>query len=355
MKTSLLLVTALGSCALFAAHTDAPPGRYDYTAKVAAAGESGAASTARSTGPEEALALADRTYAYVVKALGVDALKDEKAELEADRKWLAAAKTDSLRATVEKEIRRLRRRILFRHPDLQFAKLIAVQRGIPYSRENHMVDQYLGRWSRPGPGLVVIENWRTAPKRKSLLGDKLPAGTVLNPDLHWNADRLLFSFCDHTAQPPADAEKLKVPTVVVRNDPWVKKVDPTHPIYGPGFEKGGERAPQHHERLALPARPHGRRGRSEARHARDARGAVPRERGLEHAGRVLLAVSGERHALLLLLLGRDAGLSRLSSAASPRGVHGRLAESGRARSSTHRRARCRGARAATRTSSRAAR
>ena len=161
------------------------------------------------------------------------------------RKWLAAAKTERERKTVEKEIRRLRRRILFRHPDLQFKKLLAVQRGIPYSRENHMVDQYLGRWSRPGPGLVVLENWQTAPKKSSLLGDKLPTGTVINPDLHWNADRILFSFCDHTAKPPADAQKLKVPEVIVRDDPWVKKVDPAHPIYGPGFKAGGERAIAH--------------------------------------------------------------------------------------------------------------
>ena len=244
-----LFVTAMATLAagttVFAAHTDAPPGRYDYTAKVAAAGEAGTAANVVDKSAEEALALAERTYAYVAKTLGEKALADEKAELEADRRWLAAAKTDVARKTVEKEIRRLRRRILFRHPDLQFTKLLAVQRGIPYTRENHMVDQYLGRWSRPGPGLVVLENWQTAPKKKSLLGDKLPAGTVINPDLHWNADRILFSFCDHTAKPPADAQKLKVPEVVVRDDEWVRKVDPTHPVYGPGFKAGGERAVAH--------------------------------------------------------------------------------------------------------------
>ena len=245
MKTQAVFIAAVGTLGLFAAHTDAPPGRYDYTTKVAQAGAAGTAAAVKSRGPEEALALADRTYAYVAKALGADALKDEKEELEADRRWLSRAKTERERGTVEKEIRRLRRRILFRHPDLQFRKLLAVQRGIPYSRENHMVDQYLGRWSRPGPGLVVLENWQTAPRKSSLLGDKLPTGTVLNPDLHWNADRLLFAFCDHTAKPPADAQKLKVPEVVVRDDKWVRSVDPTNPVYGPGVAKGGERAVAH--------------------------------------------------------------------------------------------------------------
>ena len=212
MKKMLMMACAgIASCT-WAAHTDAPPGRYDYTAKVAAAGAAGKAAATKSNEPEEALALADRTYAYVAKALGEPALADEKAELEADRKWLAAAKTERERKTVEKEIRRLRRRILFRHPDLHFKKLLAVQRGIPYSRENHMVDQYLGRWSRPGPGLVVLENWQTAPKKTSLLGDKLPTGTVINPDLHWNADRILFSRTRSTGPASRRAASAPSPT-----------------------------------------------------------------------------------------------------------------------------------------------
>ena len=92
MKKTIALMACAGiaSCT-WAAHTDAPPGRYDYTAKVAAAGAAGKASANKREAPEAALALADRTYANVAKALGEPALADEKAELEADRKWLAAA------------------------------------------------------------------------------------------------------------------------------------------------------------------------------------------------------------------------------------------------------------------------
>ena len=72
-----------------------------------------------------------------------------------------------------------------------------------------MVDQYVGRFSRPGPGLVVIENWKGVPRKRRLLAGKLPEGTVLNPDLHWDADRILFSFCDHTAKPPAGFDPAK--------------------------------------------------------------------------------------------------------------------------------------------------
>ena len=91
-RLSIVAMAALAAgISAFAAHTDAPPGRYDYTAKVAAAGEAGTAANIGDKGAEEALALADRTYAYVARALGEKALADEKKELEADRRWLAAA------------------------------------------------------------------------------------------------------------------------------------------------------------------------------------------------------------------------------------------------------------------------
>ena len=159
---------------------------------------------------DAALDLARRTLAYVAKSVPADKLKPYADELELDAKWLAGEKLPGYRAGIIREIRKLRRRILFLHPDLQFDKLLAVQRGLPYTWDLHMVDQYLGRFSRPGPGLVVLENWKGLPRKTALLKGKLPTGTVLNPDLHWDADRIIFAFCDHTAKPPADAKALKV-------------------------------------------------------------------------------------------------------------------------------------------------
>jgi hypothetical protein len=49
-----------------------------------------------------------------------------------------------------------------------------VQRGLPFSEEAGMTDQYAGRWSRPGPGLVAIENWKSVPHKRMLLDGKLP-------------------------------------------------------------------------------------------------------------------------------------------------------------------------------------
>ncbi len=144
---------------------------------------------------DEALALAQKTLTYVEKSGKRPAMA---AELDALIKRLPQAKK-SERASLEKEIRVLRRKIIFSHPDLDFDRLLACRRNLPYSHATHMVDQYLGRYSRPGgAGLIVIDDWKTAPKKREILKGKLPPGTTLNPDLHWDGDRVLFAFCDHT-------------------------------------------------------------------------------------------------------------------------------------------------------------
>ncbi len=167
---------------------------------------------ARSSGgtAEEALGLAARTLAYVERSAARPELSAELAGLAAQ---LPQAQGGDGRAALEKEIRALRRRILFSHPDLAFERLLACQRTLPYSCNAHMVDQYPGRYARPGPGLVVIENWKESPRKVEPLKGKLPAGSVLSPDLHWGGDRVLFAFCDVTAARPPAAEGVVVPTL----------------------------------------------------------------------------------------------------------------------------------------------
>ena len=193
-----------------------------------------AAGAAWADSADDALALARRTYDYVAKSVDLKTLRPYARELESDAGWLASASNapTAYRDGIGRAIRDLRRRILFLHPDLQFDKLIAVQRGLPYTWDLHMVDQYVGRFSRPGPGLVVLENWKGVPRKKVLLAGKLPEGTVINPDLHWDADRLLFAFCDHTAKPPAGFDPAKHGFHAdATPNPWISQADPTHPIY----------------------------------------------------------------------------------------------------------------------------
>jgi hypothetical protein len=50
--------------------------------------------------------------------------------------------------------------------------------------------------------LAVLDRWKDNPKETLLLKGKLPAGTAMHPDLSFDAQRIVFAFCDHT---PRDA------------------------------------------------------------------------------------------------------------------------------------------------------
>ncbi|MDP6637150.1 MAG: hypothetical protein QGG42_19800 [Phycisphaerae bacterium] len=109
-------------------------------------------------------------------------------------------KFDALKKETGKDaylkIRWLRRELILSHPTLNFEKLLINKRGpTGYS---HQCDQYLGRHGRPGAGLTVVDNWKTEPKAKEILVDKLPVGTTLHPDLSYDGKKILFGYCDAT-------------------------------------------------------------------------------------------------------------------------------------------------------------
>jgi len=187
---------------------------------------------------DDALGLAQRTLAYVEKS----AKRPEMAaELAGLAQKLPQTRDAGARAALEVEVRALRRKILFSHPDLAFDRLLACQRNLPYSHATHMVDQYLGRYSRAGgAGLIVIEDWKNTPKKREILCGKLPSGTTLNPDLHGDADRVLFAFCDHTdrrtplqklIRVPSDTLGRKISRTASSIGRSVDRVDPTNPIF----------------------------------------------------------------------------------------------------------------------------
>ncbi|MBR4653326.1 MAG: hypothetical protein IKO72_08190 [Kiritimatiellae bacterium] len=163
---------------------------------------------------EEKVALAERTLEYVAKSVPAEKLKSLKDELDFDRKWCAKAASPGEKYAAERAVMSVRRRILFMHPDLQFPSILAVQRGLPFSEEAGMTDQYAGRWSRPGPGLVVIDGWKSEPRKRVLLAGRLPRGCTINPCLHWDADRVIFAFNDHERKPPVDPRKVHAPGVM---------------------------------------------------------------------------------------------------------------------------------------------
>ena len=72
------------------------------------------------------------------------------------------------------------------------------QAPVVQSEDLRIGDQHLGHHSRTGPGLTLLSDWKEAPKVDVFLEGKLPSGSVRNPDLHFDAEKVVFAFCDHT-------------------------------------------------------------------------------------------------------------------------------------------------------------
>ncbi|MBO4526636.1 MAG: NPCBM/NEW2 domain-containing protein, partial [Victivallales bacterium] len=143
------------------------------------------------------MALAERTLDYVSKATPMDGYAEKLAAIRTtiENQKNSEAKSDWTALT--KELRALRREILFKHPALAFNDLLINKQ--PPTTYSHMVDQYLGRRSRPGAGLVVLHDWKSAkPREEVLLEGKLPLGSVAHPDLSYDGKKILFSYCDHS-------------------------------------------------------------------------------------------------------------------------------------------------------------
>ncbi len=149
------------------------------------------AGSARAAGrAERACAFARRTLDYVQKGRPLPALARRLAAL----KTRAAKAPDD--AALEKTVLALRREIILSHPALDFRDLLINKRPVS-AVKNHMVDHYLGRFSRAGDGLVVLRNWKTTPRATYVTRGRIPVGTITHPDLSFDARKVVFSFCDH--------------------------------------------------------------------------------------------------------------------------------------------------------------
>jgi hypothetical protein len=147
---------------------------------------------------EQAVDLARRTLEFVERDRRCPVLAARLSELERRAAQLPSA-ASAQRASLRTAVRQLRREIIFAHPRLDFDRLLVNKR--PPPAYSHQSRQYLGRYSRPGPGLVVLDHWKDRPRETLLLRGKLPPGTVMHPELSFDARRVVFSFCDHS---PAD-------------------------------------------------------------------------------------------------------------------------------------------------------
>ncbi|MBT3200451.1 MAG: hypothetical protein HN350_11090 [Phycisphaerales bacterium] len=149
----------------------------------------------------EALGLAGRTVDFVEQSVKLPTMRKQLGTLASKVK---SADKSIDRVALYEQISALRRRIIFRHPALNFKTILINKHSPPlYS---HNCDQYLARHARGGPGLTLLTNWKTAPKATSLLGDKLPTGDVNHPTLSPDARKVIFAYCCKSKN-RADIEK----------------------------------------------------------------------------------------------------------------------------------------------------
>ena len=130
-------------------------------------------------------------------AAELKALADEAAGVD-------VAGAPARRALFDRAVR-LRRRVAFANPLLNFGRILFIQRhdaGGPF----HMCDQYYGCNARPGGGLFVLEDaFSDSPRVRDLLADsvvengrlkgrKLAGGSFLSPELSYDGRTILFAW-----------------------------------------------------------------------------------------------------------------------------------------------------------------
>ena len=140
------------------------------------------------------LALTAKTIAYV-DAAGVPCPGATAALRALEVRAAEPELPDAARNALYFQVRHVRRETLFRHPDLSFERVLINQ--APAPAYSHNGDQHLGRHSRPGPGLTLLANWKAEPVPTPFLTEKLPKGVARSPDLHYDAQRVVFAYCDH--------------------------------------------------------------------------------------------------------------------------------------------------------------
>jgi hypothetical protein len=113
----------------------------------------------------------------------------------------AIGKTHYLRA------RWIQRRLTFAHPILDFDSLLFARR-VP-TGYNHMSDQYIGWWSRPGGGLYILEGMTSdIPTARCISQTFTAPGSFLRPMLSYDGQKVLFAWCKHYESLAAEQNKL---------------------------------------------------------------------------------------------------------------------------------------------------
>lgn len=135
----------------------------------------------------------DRASELLVQRIaesGDSASKHQARQLLMLRQKLDSATNNAARTHLQTRL--LKRQLLLDDSRLDFGPLLFCKRKPP--SWSHLVAQYYGWRQRPGGGLFVLEQPGQSTRLKSVLGDQLPHGNILEPCLSYDGKRIVFSF-----------------------------------------------------------------------------------------------------------------------------------------------------------------
>ncbi len=104
------------------------------------------------------------------------------------------------------------RQLALQNPALDFDHLLFAKR-VPGTYA-HMSDQNYGWFSRPGGGVFILENFKTASPTLRCLTSSFSPGSFLQPELSYDAKKILFAYCKYypfVEGLPNKVDKSKIP------------------------------------------------------------------------------------------------------------------------------------------------
>ncbi len=136
----------------------------------------------------------------------------ELSKLESRAKLVDAADAGA-RYGLYEDACRLRRRVAFSNPLLDFERLVFLTKHRPYRGDHHMVDQYCGFNGKPGGSVYVLEGpWSDRPRARDIMeertagngrlkGKSLNGGVFNTLELDYDGKTLLFAYCEAGEMP----------------------------------------------------------------------------------------------------------------------------------------------------------
>ena len=109
--------------------------------------------------------------------------------------WVAKVSVDDAEQRLElfQEILKVRRKIAFANPLLNFDTILFVKRAPPMFP--HMSDQFYGWWSRPGGSICLLTGFKSGEAKVQCITKNWDDGSFIRPDLSHDGRKVLFAYC----------------------------------------------------------------------------------------------------------------------------------------------------------------